>query len=58
MSAPSRCPEIRRRRTRAEKIQKLKKRLTRATQDTDKKRIETQLHRMSLRSPGIALTAK
>ncbi len=55
MSAPSRRPEIRRRRTRAEKIQKLKKRLTTASQDTDRKRIETKLHRLSLKSPGIKI---
>jgi hypothetical protein len=58
MSSPSRRPEIRRRRTRAEKIQKLKKRLAAATQDSDKKRVETKLHQMALKSPGIALMAK
>ncbi len=55
MSAPSRRPEIRRRRTRSEKIQKLKKRLTAATQDTDRKRIEAKLQRMSWNSPGIKI---
>jgi len=55
MSAPSRRPEIRRRRTRAEKIQKLRKRFASATADNDRKRIEQKLHRLSLISPGIPL---
>jgi hypothetical protein len=58
MSSPSRRPEIRRRRTRNEKIQKLKKRIAAATQDADKKRVELKLHRMGLKSPGIALAVK
>ena len=55
MSAPSRRPEIRRRRTRTEKVQKLRKRLAAATADNDRKRIEQKLHRLSLVSPGIPL---
>jgi hypothetical protein len=43
MSAPSRRPEIRRRRTRAEKIAKLRKRLN------------AKLHRAGLVSPGNPL---
>jgi hypothetical protein len=55
MSAPSRRPEIRRRRTRKEKIVKLRKRLAAATAETDRKRIEQKLHRQGLVSPGIPL---
>lgn len=55
MSAPSRRPEIRARRTRREKILQLRKRYKAATTDADKKRIEAKLHRLALRSPGFSL---
>jgi hypothetical protein len=56
MSAPSRRPEIRRRRTRAEKIAKLRKRLAAtATTSADKERLTAKLHRIGLVSPGIPL---
>ncbi len=55
MSAPSRRPEIRRRRTRKEKIAKLRKLLAMATSDADKKRISAKLHRLNLVSPGQTL---
>lgn len=55
MSAPSRRPEIRRRRTRKEKILMLRKRLAAATIETDRKRIEQKLHRQGLISPGTPL---
>lgn len=55
MSAPSRRPEIRRRRTRTEKIKKLQRRLTTASADADKKQITAKLHRLSLKSPGHTL---
>jgi hypothetical protein len=55
MSAPSRRPEIRRRRTRKEKITKLRRLLNMATSDPDKKRITAKLQRLSLKSPGQAL---
>ncbi|MBZ5720934.1 MAG: hypothetical protein LAO03_11190 [Acidobacteriia bacterium] len=55
MSAPSRRPEIRRRRTRKEKVLKLQKRHAAATSDTEKSRLEAKLHRLSLRSPGYSL---
>jgi hypothetical protein len=58
MSAPSRRPEIRRRRTRKEKIQKLKKRLARASGDADRTRLTERLHRHELRSPGQPLVKK
>jgi hypothetical protein len=55
MSAPSRRPEIRRRRTRNEKIAKLKKRHNAATTDADRTRIAAKLHRLELNSPGQTL---
>ncbi|HET7206272.1 MAG TPA: DUF6800 family protein [Terriglobales bacterium] len=56
MSAPSRRPEIRRRRTRKEKIAKLRKLHNMSTSDTEKKRINAKLHRLGLVSPGQPLT--
>jgi hypothetical protein len=55
MSAPSRRPEIRRRRTRKEKVLKLRKRLKAAGSDTDRSRIEAKLTRLSRNSPGQSL---
>jgi Family of unknown function (DUF6800) len=55
MSAPSRRPEIRRRRTRAEKITKLRKRLKTAGSEADRTRIEAKLTRFERNSPGQAL---
>ena len=55
MSAPSRRPEIRRRRTRSEKITKLKKRHTAASTEADRTRIAAKLHRLELNSPGQPL---
>jgi hypothetical protein len=55
MSAPSRRPEIRRRRTRAEKITKLRKRLAAASSSPDKDRLTAKLNRIGLTSPGIPL---
>jgi len=58
MSAPSRRPEIRRRRTRKEKVLKLRKRLGAASAETDRKNIEQKLHKLGLVSPGIPLLKK
>jgi hypothetical protein len=55
MSAPSRRPEIRRRRTRAEKVAKLRKRLAAASTSADEDRLTAKLHRIGLVSPGIPL---
>jgi hypothetical protein len=55
MSAPSRRPEIRRRRTRSEKIAQLRKRLARATSDADRGRVTAKLQRLGLNSPGQPL---
>lgn len=56
MSAPSRRPEIRRRRTRAEKIAKLRKRIKAAGSSADREHIEGKLARLGRKSPGQALT--
>jgi hypothetical protein len=55
MSAPSRRPEIRRRRTRKEKIVQLRKRLAAAKTDADKTRINAKLHKLAILSPGNPL---
>jgi len=55
MSAPSRRPEIRRRRTRKEKIAQLRKRLTSAKTDADRNRLAAKLHKLSIKSPGQPL---
>lgn len=52
MSAPSRRPEIRRRRTRKEKIQKLRKRLAAAGGESDRSRISGKLKLLARKSPG------
>jgi len=58
MSAPSRRPEIRRRRTRKEKVLKLRKRLAQASNAQDKSRLEAKLNKLGLVSPGQALLKK
>jgi hypothetical protein len=58
MSAPSRRPEIRRRRTRKEKVLKLRKRLAQASNAQDKSRLEAKLNKLSLVSPGQSLLKK
>ncbi len=55
MSAPSRRPEIRRRRTRKEKVAKLRKRLAAATASNEKDHLTAKLHRVGLVSPGNPL---
>jgi hypothetical protein len=55
MSAPSRRPEIRRRRTRKEKVAKLRKRLAAASSPADQDRLTAKLHRTGLVSPGNPL---
>lgn len=54
MSAPSRRPEIRRRRTRKEKISRLRKRYEKASEN-DRKHLAEKLHRLELVSPGNPL---
>jgi hypothetical protein len=55
MSAPSRRPEIRRRRTRKEKIRALRKRYAAASSESDRARIAAKLHLLNRMSPGIPL---
>jgi hypothetical protein len=55
MSAPSRRPEIRRRRTRKEKIVKLRKRIAAGGSESDRSRLSTKLERMARKSPGQPL---
>jgi hypothetical protein len=58
MSGPSRRPEIRRRRTRKEKIVKLRKRLAAASSEADRTRIGAKIQRLGLNSPGQSLLKK
>jgi len=55
MSAPSRRPEIRRRRTRKDKIVHLRKRHAAAANDAERSRITAKLGRLGLNSPGHPL---
>jgi hypothetical protein len=55
MSAPSRRPEIRRRRARQHKITTLRKRLAAATTDADRNVITSKLHKLAIASPGQPL---
>jgi hypothetical protein len=55
MSAPSRRPEIRRRRSRKEKIVQLRKRLAAAKTEADRSRLTAKLHKLSVASPGQPL---
>lgn len=55
MSGPSRRPEIRRRRTRKEKIVKLRKRYANASSDADRTRLAAKIERLGLNSPGQPL---
>jgi len=55
MSAPSRRPEIRRRRARHQKISALRKRLAAAQNGEDRNRVTAKLHKLSIASPGQPL---
>ena len=55
MSAPSRRPEIRRRRTRTEKIVKLRKRFASASSEADRARLAAKLSKLARTSPGQPL---
>jgi hypothetical protein len=55
MSAPSRRPEIRRRRTRKDKILQLRKCLKAAKTDADRTRLTAKLQKMAIASPGQPL---
>ncbi len=56
MSAPSRRPEIRRRRARKEKILKLRKRIAAAKSSAEKSPLEAKLSLLARKSPGQPLT--
>jgi hypothetical protein len=56
MSAPSRRPEIRRRRTRHEKILKLRKRVAAASSETERSQLNAKLEKLARKSPGQPLT--
>ena len=58
MSAPSRRPEIRRRRTRKDKIVKLRKRIAAAGTTSDRERILKKLDVLARNSPGQPLVQK
>jgi hypothetical protein len=55
MSAPSRRPEIRRRRTRKEKILKLRKRLAKASNEGERSQLNGKLALLARKSPGQPL---
>jgi hypothetical protein len=55
MSAPSRRPEIRRRRARQHKITTLRKRLASAKTEADRDRVTAKLHKLAIASPGQPL---
>lgn len=55
MSAPSRRPEIRRRRARKEKIAQLRKRLQKTSADSERTQLTAKLHRLEFASPGNPL---
>jgi Family of unknown function (DUF6800) len=56
LSAPSRRPEIRRRRTRKEKIAKLRKRLAAAGSEANHAKLSAKLGLLARNSPGQPLT--
>jgi hypothetical protein len=55
MSAPSRRPEIRRRRVRKEKVAKLRKRIATATSESDRAQLIAKLAKLARKSPGQPL---
>lgn len=56
MSAPSRRPEIRRRRVRKEKITKLRKRIAAASSESERSQLTAKLTLLARKSPGQPLT--
>ncbi|HKW17490.1 MAG TPA: DUF6800 family protein [Terriglobales bacterium] len=56
MSAPSRRPEIRRRRARKEKILKLRKRIAAASSESERSPLNAKLARLGRISPGQPLS--
>jgi hypothetical protein len=55
MSAPSRRPEIRRRRVRKEKVTKLRKRIATASSESERSQLIAKLEKLARKSPGQPL---
>jgi hypothetical protein len=55
MSAPSRRPEIRRRRVRKEKVIKLRKRIAAASSESERSSLTAKLEKLARKSPGQPL---
>jgi hypothetical protein len=55
MSAPSRRPEIRRRRVRKEKVLKLRKRIAAASSESERSSLTAKLEKLARKSPGQPL---
>jgi len=55
VSAPSRRPEIRRRRVRKDKITKLRKRIAAASSESERSQLTTKLTLLARKSPGQPL---
>ena len=55
MSAPSRRPEIRRRRVREEKVTKLRKRIAAASSESERSQLIAKLAHLARKSPGQPL---
>lgn len=55
MSAPSRRPEIRRRRVRKEKVTKLRKRIAAASSEAERSQLTAKLAKLAHKSPGQPL---
>jgi hypothetical protein len=55
MSAPSRRPEIRRRRVRKEKVTKLRKRIAAASSESERSQLTAKLALLARKSPGQSL---
>ncbi len=55
MSAPSRRPEIRRRRVRKEKVLKLRKRIAAASSESERSQLNAKLEKLARKSPGQPL---
>lgn len=55
MSAPSRRPEIRRRRVRKERVTKLRKRIAAASSESERSQLTAKLALLARKSPGQPL---
>jgi hypothetical protein len=55
MSAPSRRPEIRRRRVRKEKVTKMRKSMAAASSEAERSQLTAKLAKLAYKSPGQPL---